>query len=84
MLKVNKIDLRSSAFSLKIYTRCLMFYQIIKAGNDEIGLVWEDAGEKHKLSVFIFRAGKRLSKKSFGIFPLSRKSRAKYPAAWIV
>jgi len=34
-----------------------MFYQIIKAGNDEIGLVWEDAGEKRKWNVFICPAG---------------------------
>ena len=73
MLKVNKIDLRSSAFSLKIYTRCLMFYQIIKAGNDEIGLVWEDAGGKTRVECIYLPGREKIIQKIFRDFPAVEK-----------
>lgn len=40
-----------------------MFYQIIKAGNDEIGLVWEDAGEKTQVErIYLPGRGKMVSR----------------------
>ena len=47
-----------------------MFYQIIKAGKDEIGLVWSDAGGKPKVErVYLPNDTERMTKRIIRDFP---------------
>ena len=57
-----------------------MYYQIIKVGKEQIGLVWDDAGEKTQVQyIYLPDSTGSLKDRIFGDFPEVKKAAQKIP-----